>query len=69
MAKITYYQYNILAKQQLYLILKNIVDQSYQQMNNNSELIQIFKKKYDINKNIESMDKCELIDILLKFNA
>ena len=69
MSKITYYQYNILAKQQLVLILKNIINQTYQQMNNNQELIKIFNRKYNINKDIELMEKHELIDILLKFNA
>ena len=69
MSKITNNQFNILAKEQLQLILKNIIDQSYQQMNNNLALIEIFNKKYNIDKNIELMSKEEIIKILLKFDC
>lgn len=69
MSKITNNQFNILAKEQLQLLLKNIIDQSYQQMNNNLDLIEIFNKKYNIDKNIELMNKEEIIEILLKFDC
>jgi len=69
MSKITNNQFNILAKEQLQLILKNIIDQSYQQMKNNLTLIEIFNKKYNIDKNIELMSKEEIIEILLKFDC
>jgi hypothetical protein len=69
MSKITINQFNILAKEQLQIILKNIIDQSYQQMNNNLTLIEIFNKKYNIDKNIELMSKEEIIEILIKFDC
>ena len=60
----------VLMRKNLYLlILKNIIDQSYQQMKNNLTLIEIFNKKYNIDKNIELMSKEEIIEILLKFDC
>ena len=69
MSKITINQFNILAKEQLQIILKNITDQSYQQMNNNLTLIEFFNRKYNIVKNIELLNKEEIIEILLKFDC
>tara|TARA_B100001248_G_C27393188_1_gene463701 strand:- start:606 stop:815 length:210 start_codon:yes stop_codon:yes gene_type:complete len=69
MSKISYNQFNILSKEQLVLILKSIVDQSYNKMNNSNEMIKIFNDKYKIKKNLNEMNKDEIINILLRFVA
>lgn len=69
MSKISYNQFNILSKEQLILILKSIIDQSYNKMNNSNEMIKIFNDKYKIKKNLNEMNKDEIINILLRFVA
>ena len=69
MSKITFNQFNILAIEQLRNILKNIIDQSYERMNNDSKLINLFNKKYKINRKLEEINKEEIISILLLFGA
>lgn len=69
MSKISYNQFNILSKEQLVLILKSIIDQSYNKMNNSNEMIKIFNDKYKIKKNLNEMNKDEIINILLRFVA
>ena len=69
MSKITFNQFNILAIEQLRNILKNIIDQSYERMNNDSKLINLFNKKYKINRKLEEINKEEIINILLLFGA
>lgn len=69
MSKISYNQFNILSKEQLVLILKSIIDQSYNKMNNSNEMIKIFNDKYKIKKKLNEMNKDEIINILLRFVA
>lgn len=67
MSKISYNQFNILSKDQLLNILKNLLSQIYSKIDNDYELITYYNKKYNINKDINDMSKDEIIEILLKF--
>ena len=67
MSKINYNQLNILSKDQLLNILKNLLSQIYSKIDNDYELISYYNKKYNINKDINDMSKDEIIEILLKF--
>ena len=67
MSKINYNQLNILSKDQLLNILKNLLNQIYNKIDNDYELVIYYNKKYNINKDINEMSKEEIIQILLKF--
>ena len=67
MSKINYNQLNILSRDQLLNILKNLLSQIYSKIDNDYELINYYNKKYNINKDINDMSKDEIIEILLKF--
>ena len=67
MSEINYQQLEILSRDQLYNLLKTIIDKSYQSMNNDTELINVFNNKYKINKSLETLEKAELISIIMEF--
>ena len=67
MTNITFEQLNILTKEQLYNILKTILSKSYQKMNDNIDLINIFNSRYEIPDNIDNISKEDIIKILCKF--
>lgn len=67
MSKINYNQLNILSRDQLLHLLKNLLNQIYNKIDNDYELIIYYNKKYNINKDINDMSKEEIITILLKF--
>ena len=67
MSKINYNQLNILSRDQLLHLLKNLLNQVYNKIDKDYELIIYYNKKYNINKDINEMTKEEIIQILLKF--
>ena len=67
MTKITFNHLDILSKEQLENILNTVINESYQHMKYNKKLIEMFNKKYDIQKDINKFTKNELINIILKF--
>lgn len=67
MSKITFDQFNILSKEQLINIIENIKKQSYTKMENKSDLIKVFNKKYNLEEDLVILSKDDLIQILLNF--
>ena len=67
MSQINIQQLNILTKEQLKILLNTILKKVYLNMKNDIELINLFNKKYNIDKPIENYNKDDLIELIMKF--